>query len=264
MAGNTRFDGLLCTVEHYAEPDPQHPVAHAQFERRLQRLREDVEPYATVVMDSLSSYQNCALNRQRYVLDPIRGGGQTTNRNWYNAVTLDATMLMQRLAFIRRRNIIVIAHSSEKTVGEFGDHVLRGVASYGQLGKQLPQSYSEVYRFEVARDDEDAVRIQMVTRSDEKWVAGSTIPAPNPCEPSYQALWPEGVKPRWINVLAYGPPHHAKSLFASTFPTPILVLAFDPPPKLWAYEALGETRKDLKWDFNDKALPPFEITDIYT
>jgi hypothetical protein len=110
-------------------------------------------------------------------------------------------------------------------------------------------AYPEVYRLHVIpgeRDPSKKFRV-LQTESDGKWLAGTTIDAPddtvvyrdNP-EKTWNNLWGNwsGERHEWHGIV-YSEPHGGKSTFFSMLPPPVYVALFDGVGKDAAYRRRG-------------------------
>jgi len=239
----------LARIEHYVNISPDRWEALVQYQNRSQTLLSDLSYYATVVVDSLSTLQDAAVQYHR-IFTPYTALGNIDPRKWYaNAKESVQQELIARLAWIRHQNLVVIAHDSEKVM-EFGDEVVRSVDAIGKLARSIGRIFGEVYHTAV-QDELDAKgrptghsRYFLQTRTDSKWGAITLINAPNFCEASWDRLWDGGHAVKTIRAIVYGGFGTGKSKFASTFPTPMLVLGFDPFDKLVHYENIEERGAD--------------------
>lgn len=91
-------------------------------------------------------------------------------------------------------------------------------------------------------------------------VGHSAPPAPTPIWRPYKGVVEQIGKP--IHVLNYGESGTRKSSFAATFPTPRLVLAFDPSDKMTPFFRAGERQEVVKGDdFYDRLQ--LTATDVF-
>lgn len=238
-------DGTLrARIEHYINGGPDHAHAIQQFQERMKLLSSDVGHYRTVVVDSISFLQDAAVQYQRLV-NPYTQLGNVDPRKWYaNAKEAVQEELMARLAWLRDQNVVLIAHASEKTM-EFGDDVVRGIDAIGKLAGRLGQAYGEVYHAYVQDVVDDKGRptgeeqFLLQTKTNAKWGALTLINAPNPCPSDWNRLWDGGAPVRPLRCIVYGAFGTGKTRFAATWPTPMLVLGFDPYAKLEHYNQAG-------------------------
>jgi hypothetical protein len=185
---------LIVRVEYYADPEPQHPVAMAQFERRMMGFEKECRNWASVCIDSMTFFQRASFVKWK-TLNPFtdeQATKQHTNISWYGGVAEDAANTIMSRAAWWKTNVGVICHVDEGK-DEFADFgVLRSVALAGKMSKRGPVGFGEVYRMRVvqAKGKDGEYKRELQTRSDSQWVANSLVAkAPNPSEPLYEALW---------------------------------------------------------------------------
>jgi len=235
-------DGSLAArIEHYADPGPETTHAIEQFSDRMKVISSDLPQYRTVILDSVSFLQDAAVNYQR-AHEVLSLAGNSDPRKWYAlAKEVVKPELISRLAWIRDQNVVLVAHASEKTM-EFSDDVVRAIDSIGKLPKDLGRAFGEVYHMRV-EDERDGKGIptgtklyQLQTGNRGGWGAGTLIGVPDPCPADWNRLWDGGHPVKPLRCIVYGDFLTGKSRFASTWPGPLLILAFDPLDKLVHYE----------------------------
>lgn len=178
---------LLARIEHYLDEDPERPDAYARFRRRMATLRGDaIKEWATLVIDSVTFMELAARKLEQYKLNPTA----RDPRQWY-AGSKEALeeMLLGRVGALPI-NVVVICHVDEDK-DELHGQMVRNPAAPGKLSKRLPAGYSELYRAYVTRDDAGQRVPLLQTRGDAMYNASTQIPAPDPCDPVYTALWSE-------------------------------------------------------------------------
>lgn len=185
---------LIVRVEYYADPDPNAKpadLAISKFERRVVGFEQECRNWASVGMDSMTYFQRGSLLKWK-ALNPLESVKQQTNISWYGGVAEDAGSAVMSRAAWWRTNVGVICHidESKDDLADFG--VVRSVALAGKLSKRAPAGFGEVYRMRVVmqKDKVGEYKRELQTRADTSWVANSLVAkAPNPCEPTYEALW---------------------------------------------------------------------------
>lgn len=182
---------LICRIEYYADPDPNDPTAIQNFERRMVGFEKECRSWASVGMDSMTYFQRASLLKWKK-LNPLESNKQQTNISWYGGVAEDAGSAVMSRAAWWRTNVGVICHIDEAK-DELADYgVVRSVALAGKLSKRAPAGFGEVYRMKVVVDKKKAGAYdrELQTQADPSWVANSLVAkAPNPCKPTYEALW---------------------------------------------------------------------------
>lgn len=244
---------LIVQVEHFHELDPQRPVGYQNFLSRMSVLHHEYDQWATVVTDSIT-FLDLALRRlNQHVLKPEP---KFDLRHWggASALAIEETV-MQRFASLPM-NVVVTAHVDEDKDEAHGK-MLKHPSAPGKLPKRLPSAFGEFYHADTYDDAEGSV-YYLQTRKDTLFNASSQIPAPNPCEPHYSALWNETEdEPFAVHCLVYGDSGAGKSTFAATFPKPMLVFLFDPPDKARPYLRQGSVGESYANDFGSLVVPVY-------
>lgn len=180
----------IVQVEHYNDDtfDPAVLAARGQsyaYQRFLTRLSVlDWSEWATIVIDSVTFAELSVRKMNQYYLNP------TTKepRQWFGAST-DA---LEEILMIRfggyPGNLVTICHVDEDKDEVFGQFVRNPMAP-GRLRKKLATAYGELYHMDVKVDQKGKIAYQLQTRPNASYNACSRINAPDPCAPSYRALW---------------------------------------------------------------------------
>lgn len=156
------------------------PDAYARFLTRMAGFQHEYMAWRTAVVDSVTSMEIAARRWDQFVLNP----GAEDARQWYGASKdLLERMLMGRFASLPM-NVVVLAHIDDEKY-EFQGTQRRMPMAPGKLRGSLPSQYQEVYHHFVDKDGEHWLQ----TRGDSLWACTTQINAPNPCEPTYAALW---------------------------------------------------------------------------
>ena len=191
---------LIARLEFYQDMDPAQPTACHKFERRLLGFYEESKGWASVGIDSMTFFQHDALMRAKVesgfkMFEPGKDG-----RQWYAKVTEDVAILLFSRATHWQTNVGVLCHIDENKE-DFSDMgVLRTMALQGRMSKRAPSGFGEVYHLRITpkkvKDGVEYVR-ELQTISDDRWMGKHTVTqAPNPCAPTYEALWANWVKGR--------------------------------------------------------------------
>ena len=175
---------LLIRLEYYQDIDPTQPSAYRRFLNRMGSFQQEYQEWKTVGVDSVTFMELAARKHSQYRLNPHAKDG----RQWYGyAKEALEEVLMIRFGALPM-NVVVCAHISEEK-DEVNGGFIRGIHAVGKLGKNLPAGYSELYRCFVKKTENGGVEYLWQTRSNSIWNASSQIDAPDPCFPSYAALW---------------------------------------------------------------------------
>jgi len=225
---------LLIQVEHYIDGDPKSPEAYNRFLTRMGRLHEEYAQWRTLVFDSVTFMELMARKWHQYGLNP----DSREPRQWFAG----STDLLEEMLLLRGgslpMNVLALCHVDEEKDELHGGFV-RNPAAPGRMRKRLGAGYAEVWRAYVDKDEDGKRVYQLQTMSSNQYAAATQINAPDPCYPSYKALWQPGERKRTIHGVVYGEWGSGKSTLAATFPKPILVMAFDPFGKETPYLRAG-------------------------
>lgn len=239
----------IARIEYFHDPIVENPRAAARFLDRMSSLPKEVKAglVKTVCFETVSSSMLTTRKMYQYDLE----SGARDPRKWYGGSVdvLEEVLMIQFPAL--QCNVCVGLHVSRQKIEAEGG-LLRAPLLPGRLMDQFASQWPEVYRVYVDRDEKgEKVRL-LQTESDERWEAATQIDAPDPCRPSYRALWKgwdethhAGMRPP-LHVAAYSTPGAGKSRFFSTFPTPIVVCCFDAVGKDTPYWRLGKALEPEK------------------
>jgi hypothetical protein len=177
---------VIIRVSYFIDPDPTNPSAYSNFLKTMARLHHEFAEYKTYVIDSLTFFEFAARNHDQYRATKSKDG-----RKAYGA-SKDAVeqICFGRLASMMDHNVVVIAHIDEEKDDVHGT-MIRNPAAPGKLSKRLPAGFPELYHSFVGVDAQGNPGWWLQTQADRLFNAASQIPAPNPCEPEYEALWAE-------------------------------------------------------------------------
>jgi len=164
------------------------PTAYRQFLQRYPSLFQEVRDgeWKTVVVDTLTFMEIAARKLSQYDLDK----SSREPRRWYAAATeMLEEALMCRLGGLRC-NVVILAHvDSDKD--EVAGRMVFNPAAPGRLRTRLGGGYPEVYASHMTRNEKTGEHeYKLQTRTDARYNASSVfLEAPDPCDPTYKALW---------------------------------------------------------------------------
>ncbi len=177
---------LLVRVEYYHDPNEEQPEVWDRYRTRMATFADEYSYWQTVVFESVDFADVACRNAQRFLYNPNAGD----KRQW-RAETTDQleNLLMMRFGGFPM-NVITIAGISEKQDEHSGVFV-RNPSAPGRLQKKLPRGYAEVYHaYTVMNSDTGEWIPQIQTKNGDGFAGKTTVTnAPNPCWPSYDALW---------------------------------------------------------------------------
>jgi len=175
-------DFELVKLVYFHDPDFTQPRAYPAFQQFM--AATDFAEWATVVVDSATFMELMARKYHQFRLNPTA----KEPRQWFAGGTdLLEDMVMGRFASLLI-NVVITAHVDEEKDEMHGSFV-RAPKFPGRMKKGVSASFGEVYRAYVARNDKGEMYYALQTRSDTLYQAASQIGAPNPCWPTYDALW---------------------------------------------------------------------------
>lgn len=179
-------DSVVCQIEHFIDEDPRKPAAYSRFLTRMDRFKDEFESWqhGTIILDSVTFMELAARKWAQYALNP----STKEPRQWFASSTdMLEEMLMLRFGSLPM-NVVVVAHIDEDK-DEVNGEIIRHPSAPGRMRKRSPAGYSELYRQFVYRDDEGKRVHAWQTRNDGRWNCATQFDVPDPCEPTYDALW---------------------------------------------------------------------------
>lgn len=195
--------------------------------------------YQTLVVDSASSAEIAARNMHRFSINPT----SKDPRQWFGGSTDALELSLYSQLGSAPINVVLICHVDQDKDERMGTFV-RNPRLPGRLRAAMSGAYSEFYRMyaNFVQGQEGEVKRYFQTQTDPLYAAATRIKAPNPCNPTYEALWQNYLKKErpFVHFLIYGEPGIGKSTFAAGCPTPIWVAMFDSFGKDVCYLDRGE------------------------
>lgn len=179
----------IIRIEYYHDPNEEEPSTWDRYRTRMATFIGEYSHWQTVVFESVDFADVACRNAQRFFYNPTA----KEPRQW-RAETTDQLENLLKMRFGGfPMNVITIAGISEKQ-DEISGVFVRNPSAPGRLQKALPRAYAEVYHTYTIQDPDDRNKFipQVQTQIGNGFVAKSTLlNAPNPCWPSYDALWTE-------------------------------------------------------------------------
>lgn len=158
------------------------PEAYPRFLNRMASFHTEYEQWASVVLDSVTFMEICSRRWDQHSINPMV---EDPRQWWAGSTDMLEQMLMVRFGSLPM-NVVAIAHI-DREKAESMDTMLRTPAAPGRLRGNLAVAFQEVYHHYA---DKTGVRL-LQTQPNVMYGAATRIGAPNPCEPSYKALWGE-------------------------------------------------------------------------
>jgi hypothetical protein len=178
----------IIRLEYYYDTIADDPHAGRTFTSRMKHfVDEDIDEYRSMSIDSSTMLEICVRKDQQYRLNKRA----KDPRQWWAAATdqLEELYMVQFAGL--PINIFVAMHISPDKDQVSGRMVFNPAAP-GRLQTRLAAGYSELYRFFAKDDKETGDRNYLIqTRSDSSYNCASQIPAPDPCENNWKALFAE-------------------------------------------------------------------------
>lgn len=189
---HAKTEKLMFRLERYNTEDIHGGTDYIYgFENILARfslLRQEIKEgkWATVIFDSLTSLEFEVRKLHQYKLNPeSKSGAKQDARQWYGASAQAVEELCYGQLTWLPCNVVVLAHIKEDK-DNIRDTLFWTPAAPGAQGRRLPGCFAEAYVIKKIRGQEESI---LQTRSDADYMATSQIPAPNPCVPTYKAIW---------------------------------------------------------------------------
>ncbi len=248
----TMTDGSFTRIEYYHEENIEQPTAYQTFLRRMGFIHQEYATWATIINDSITFMELSARKLQEKTLNPmVKFAKGTDTRQWFAGSTDDLEeMLAMRFGQLPM-NVLCLAHVDERK-NEISGEIFRGPFVPGRLGKRglMGAAYQEFYHAYRVPDMERAGKYiwQLQTTPRQGYAATTQLDAPDPCWPSYEALWANYWKKTRVPIhcTCYGEFGMGKSTFAATWPGPRLVLCWDPHGKDMPYRKRAISDSGLK------------------
>lgn len=177
---------LLIRIEYFGDVNIKKPTGYKAFLMRMQDFYNELDQWATAVVDSVTFMEFSARKYEQYVLNPKA----KDQRQWWGGSTNTVEEFLQGSFGAMPINVIVTTHvTADKD--EFNGRMVYRPNAPGRLKSEqgLPAGYSEVYHAYVGRDETGKKIWLLQTELDEMFLAGSQIQAPDPSWPDYEALW---------------------------------------------------------------------------
>lgn len=187
---------VLFRIEHYQTAEisagADYIYAYENFLARLGSLRKEVRAgkWKTVIFDSLSSLLFEARKLDEYKMNPsLDEGRKAHGLQSYGAAARAIEELMRSHLSSMPCNVVVLGHlkTERDKVGNIIEYLPEAP---GSLPRQLPAVFPEAYV--MLTDDKGECYLK--TRKTDMYTATSQIPCPNPCQPTYRALWQDFAK----------------------------------------------------------------------
>jgi hypothetical protein len=148
--------------------------------------------WATVIGDSVTFMAYDARKQSQYIDNPTtRSGSDKNTLAWYGQSTDMIEEILCSLLPNLTCNTLAIMHESKVYVESEGGMVRSPAVPGKRLAStnMIAATFPELYRIYVERSVDGRKQRLLQTDSDEKFQAGSVLGAPDPCKPTYQALW---------------------------------------------------------------------------
>jgi hypothetical protein len=207
----------LIQVEYFHDLNPRRPDAHNRMRDRLDELADTEIPvgkWATLVLDGITFSE---LNARKYA-EHITLANAKDGRQWYAFSMHEVEeIVLKQLAFLPI-NVGVACHVDFDYDEVMGQRV-HNPAAPGKLRARFGAGFPEMYvAHALTGKTGDASRYWLQTRTDTSYAAESVLlQAPNPCEPTFEALWANFDMP----VAEAAPPADAGAPNGSGAPTEV-------------------------------------------
>lgn len=191
--------GAIIEMESFVDRNPagigtqRMPCAYERFQSSMiQHMNDDWKGFKSVVLDSYTFCELACVRLQKYKINPAPGGIEDSKHNqmqWAgqarHILQLD---IMTTFPYLPCHGC-VIAHVDDQRHDE-QEKKLWGVAAIGRLVSLLPCAFGEVYfMYRKVNDKTQQLESWLLTETDGSYISQSHINAPNPCKPTWEALW---------------------------------------------------------------------------
>ncbi len=176
--------GGFTRIEYYSSDNPKFPNVSETLELRMSMFAKEQANWKTLICGSLSSAALESRLMEQWILNP----SYKDPRKWYGA----ATEYVERLVSMQKAltcNVIFICHVNREK-DDVGGEFLFGPDLPGRLSYSAGRYFNEMYRVWIHRNPQTGEANRVVqTDGDGRFQCKTHINAPNPCYPSYEALW---------------------------------------------------------------------------
>ena len=199
---------LVWEIHYYHDEDEEKPDAWNLFTQ--EQAAFDPTKWATWVGDSVTEAADAAKYEQQFVVN--KNGNMM---QWMAGATDQLSIHFKSRLKRFDCNVVLCAHVAQKYVNmpsftkgmpstridkriesaeaseDGGVQLVRGLSAPGRLARDggLAAQFQEVYRAYVVTDAKGTRDFRLQTENDGEWIAKTQIPAPDGCEPHYDALW---------------------------------------------------------------------------
>lgn len=238
---------VIAKIEYFFDIDPECPSAFERFRESI--LQRDHSQFKTVILDSFTSGLRAARWSEQFI--HLAGAKGHAQMKWWGE---SGDKLERAIAGPFKHmttNVVIIGHIGTKPDNLRGTLVY-GLEASGRLSHGLPRDFGEVYVADIDEDTEGNEFYSIQTAKSNKLMAKSHLGLPSPLVipygTGYETLIKECQKPQLIvdnhlsiplKVLIYGDSGSGKSVFAASFPQPIMVYCFDGYDNAIPYLELG-------------------------
>ena len=187
--GHAKSKRPIIRIDYFMDVNPKDPRAFERWQARLVDIEDFLiaGKFKTLVFDSTTSAELLARKLHQHRLNKT----SKDPRQWFAGSTdLLEESLMGALPSLITTNVVVVSHISEDK-DEVAGTFVRNPLAPGRLQKRLASRYGEFYRAYVSRDDDGERYWALQTTIDDRYNAATQIGAPDPCEPTYNALFAE-------------------------------------------------------------------------
>lgn len=179
----------MTRIEIFGDESIKRPHAYRDFEHRFYEVVEEAadRQWATVIIDGITELEFSSRKQAEYV-DMKKSADP---RRWFAQSTHDVEEIIKQAGRLRC-NVGIAAHV-DHDYDEVKGHRVHNPAAPGKLRTRFGASFPEMYVMHAMagnplKDSPDKYWLQ--TRTDQSFAASSVmLNAPNPCQPSFKALW---------------------------------------------------------------------------
>jgi hypothetical protein len=180
-------DKVLVQVEIFGDEMITAPHAYRDFEERFEEIPDEVNSglWATVILDGATELEYASRKQAEYVDKK----GWKDHKTFYASSSHDVEQVVKQCARLRC-NVGVAAHLSAK-YDEVKGFEVHGPDLPGQFRGRVGAGFTELYIAHAqGATKKEPERYWLQTRADASYAAASVmLRAPDPCEPTFEALW---------------------------------------------------------------------------
>lgn len=184
---------LLARIEYWGESNPMKPTTYPRWMSRTASLEQDLEQggFKTCILDTVTYFE---LMARCYSEMGCNQGVKDGRQHYAYSAHACEQYIMMRWPNLITCNSVVCAHIDDQKDETEGEQVVmrKMVAMPGKMPNRAGGGFGEVWRCYYAGKDKAGTklyRVQTQPRTEVTYECKSLQGFPDPCEPSYNAIW---------------------------------------------------------------------------